>query len=90
MSEDRPPAYLSKASLARELDCAESTVDELVRKGILPPPLKLSGGCVRWCWQDVTVALGALKGTATASDPYMAAVSQHGEQGGKARKEGHR
>jgi predicted DNA-binding transcriptional regulator AlpA len=47
MAEDRPPAYPSKSSLARELDCAESTVDELVRKGILPPPLKLSGGCVR-------------------------------------------
>jgi predicted DNA-binding transcriptional regulator AlpA len=88
MSEDRPPAYPSKASLARELDCAESTVDELVRKGILPPPLRLSGGCVRWCWQDVTAALASLKGTAPASDPYMAAVSQHGEQGGKAASKG--
>src|SRR2546421_238087 len=43
MSDDRPPAYPSKSSLARELDCAESTIDELVRKGILPPPLRLPG-----------------------------------------------
>ena len=80
MSEDRPPAYPSKSSLARELDCAESTVDELVRKGILPKPLRLTGGCVRWCWQEVTIALSSLKGTAEeTSDPYLAAV-QRGEQ----------
>ena len=89
MSDDRPPAYPSKSSLARELDCAESTIDELVRKGILPPPLRLSSGCVRWCWQEVTMALASLKqiGTANAGDPYLAAVSQRGEQqGGKASK----
>ena len=57
MSEERPPAYPSKASLARELDCAESTIDELVRKGILPKPLRLTGGCVRWCWTEVVTAL---------------------------------
>ena len=80
MSEDRPPAYPSKSSLARELDCAESTVDELVRKGILPKPLRLTGGCVRWCWQEVTIALSSLKGTAEeTSDPYLAAV-QRGER----------
>jgi predicted DNA-binding transcriptional regulator AlpA len=79
MSEDRPPAYPSKSSLARELDCAESTVDELVRKGILPKPLRLTGGCVRWCWTEVVTALASLKGTEETSDPYLAAV-QRGEQ----------
>ena len=80
MSEERPPAYPSKASLARELDCAESTVDELVRKGILSKPLRLTGGCVRWCWTEVVTALSSLKGTAEeTSDPYLAAV-QRGEQ----------
>jgi hypothetical protein len=29
----RPPAYPSKAALAAELDCAESTVDDLVKSG---------------------------------------------------------
>jgi predicted DNA-binding transcriptional regulator AlpA len=80
MADERPPAYPSKSSLARELDCAESTIDELVRKGILPKPLRLTGGCVRWCWQEVTIALSSLKGTAEeTSDPYLAAV-QRGEQ----------
>ena len=90
MLDDRPPAYPSKSSLARELDCAESTIDELVRKGVLPPPLRLSGGCVRWCWQDVTMALASLKqdGTANANDPYLAAVAQQrgDQQGGKTSK----
>jgi predicted DNA-binding transcriptional regulator AlpA len=80
MSDDRPPAYPSKSSLARELDCAESTIDELVRKGILPKPLRLTGGCVRWCWQEVTIALSSLRGSAKeTSDPYLAAV-QRGER----------
>jgi predicted DNA-binding transcriptional regulator AlpA len=53
----RPPAYLSRASLARELDCSESTVDEMVRRGVIPPAMRLSSGCVRWRWADVDMAL---------------------------------
>jgi predicted DNA-binding transcriptional regulator AlpA len=68
-----PPAYLSRSTLARELDCAESTVDELVKRGTLPKPFRLSGGCVRWRWADVEVAIGSLKeaGAAGESDPYL-------------------
>ena len=39
------------------MDCAESTVDEMVKRGVLPKPLRLSSGCVRWCWNDVVIAL---------------------------------
>ena len=42
----RPPSYMSCASLARELDCSESTVHELVRRGVLPKPLPLTNGTV--------------------------------------------
>jgi predicted DNA-binding transcriptional regulator AlpA len=79
MSEERPPAYPSKSSLARELDCAESTIDELVRKGILPKPLRLTGGCVRWSWNDVTVALASLK-EGSSGDPYIAGVAKLGDE----------
>jgi predicted DNA-binding transcriptional regulator AlpA len=69
---DRPPSYVSRKTLAHELDCAESTVDELVRRGILPKPVHLSSGCVRWCWDDVTAALAPLKsGSITEIDPYL-------------------
>jgi hypothetical protein len=71
----RPPSYLSCASLARELDVAESTVRDLVNRGILPPPLAL-GGRARWCWADVVTALNSLKPGASAAetDPYLEGV----------------
>ena len=56
-----PAPYPSRRSLAQALDMAESTVDEMVRRGVLPPPIKLSTGCVRWCWADVETALASLK-----------------------------
>lgn len=55
------PAYVSKGRLASELDMAESTVDEMVKRGTLPASIKLSTGCVRWCWADVVLAIGSLK-----------------------------
>ena len=76
--DNRPPAYPSKASLARELDCAESTVDELVRKGVLPPPVRLSVGCVRWSWEEVVTAIRSLRGAAGRGDPYMAGIGKIG------------
>jgi predicted DNA-binding transcriptional regulator AlpA len=76
MTEDRPPSYLSKSTLARELDCAESTVDELVKRGVLPKPFRLSNGCVRWRWADVETAIASLKeGLSDCKpDPFLAGV----------------
>ncbi|MBP1859791.1 helix-turn-helix transcriptional regulator [Rhizobium herbae] len=69
----RPPTYLSCASLARELDMSETTVRDFVEKGILPRPIKMSGGVVRWRWGDVQSALGgvAAAGATNTDDPYM-------------------
>lgn len=73
MPPDRPPSYVSRSTLAHELDVSESTVDEMVRRGVLPKPLRLSSGCVRWCWQDVQAALVTLKDGAetSVSDPFL-------------------
>jgi predicted DNA-binding transcriptional regulator AlpA len=74
-SADRPPAYLSIASLARELDLhSETTVREMVARGILPKPVKLTNGTVRWRWADVDAALAALaaaEGALAGADPFM-------------------
>lgn len=72
----RPPSYVSVRSLARELDVSETTVSEMVRRGVLPPPLRLSSGCVRWCWADVERALGALSGGRFPADedPFLRGV----------------
>lgn len=69
----RPASYLSCASLARELEVSESHVRDLVRRGLLPPPLKISAGVWRWRWSDVHAFLGgkASAPTADAEDPYM-------------------
>lgn len=48
----RPPSYVSKSTLAAELDMSESTIDSYVQRGILPKPCK-RGGSVRWRWADV-------------------------------------
>lgn len=71
---DRPPSFLSRASLAAELDCSESTVDEWVRRGILPKPLKFDTGAVRWSWKSVEMALAGLAGTVEHADPFSAGI----------------
>ena len=73
---DRPPSFMSCATLARELDVSESTVHEMVRRGVLPQPVKLSTGCVRWSWSDVQRALGSIAPASVSSDvdPYIMGV----------------
>lgn len=72
----RPPAFLSCESLARELEISETTVYEMVRRGVLPSPIKMSPGCVRWCWAEVEAALRSLGGNPAkaANDPFLAGV----------------
>ena len=69
---DRPPSYVSKATLAAELDMSESTVDSYVQRGLLPQPVK-RGGSVRWCWAEVDANLRGA--TAGEADPYMERVT---------------
>lgn len=74
---ERPSAFLGRAALAAELDIAESTVDEMMRRGVLPQPYELSGGCVRWKWIEVEEALACRKrgGNNPPADPFLAGAS---------------
>lgn len=68
------PAYISIASLARELEISQSQVYSLVKAGILPKPIKLTSGCVRWSWASVQAAMASLEGGSLPSedaDPFM-------------------
>ena len=67
----RPPSFMSRKELAWELSISESTVDELVRRGVIPRGAKLTPGCVRWSWAAVETALASLAGTTDDSDPFM-------------------
>lgn len=71
----RPPSFPSVATLALELDVSERTIHEMVRRGVLPQPLRFSAGTVRWCWADVEQALRSLSSSALAEeDPFMKGV----------------
>jgi predicted DNA-binding transcriptional regulator AlpA len=68
---------MSRATLALHLDIAESTVDDFVQRGILPRPIKLSPGCVRWSWDAVRTAVGSLADTGSckaSDDPFLSGV----------------
>jgi len=71
ITDIRPPSFVSKATLAAELDMSESTVDSYVQRGLLPPPIR-RGGSVRWCWAEVEADL---RGQSTSDDdPFMVGV----------------
>jgi len=62
---------MSRKELAWELSISESTVDEFVRRGVIPAPTRLTDGCVRWYWPAVEAALAIVGGAGNDSDPYM-------------------
>lgn len=68
---ERPPSYVSKATLAAELDMSESTVDSYVQRGLLPKPIR-RGGSVRWCWAEVDADLR--QQAAGGDDHFMAGL----------------
>lgn len=54
-----PASYLTRRALAAELMISESAVDDYVRRGLLPPPIRISPSCVRWRWATVDAILRA-------------------------------
>lgn len=69
VSGDRPPSYMSKATLAAELDISETTVDSWVERGVIPPPIRC-GVSPRWCWAQVDASLRV--SNMAEADPFMA------------------
>lgn len=77
LTPERAPAYVSRQRLADLLDVSETQVDALVQRGVIPRPIKLSPGCVRWRWETVDMALASLGGIASdTADPYLHCVSR--------------
>jgi predicted DNA-binding transcriptional regulator AlpA len=52
--------YLSRASLAQALQISESSVDEFVRRGVLPKPERKHRGELVWNWGEVDRRLQSL------------------------------
>lgn len=70
---DRPPSFMSRATLAAELDVPETKIDVMVQKGIIPKPIPLVEGVERFDW-IITRSAISLKGggAALTEDPYLA------------------
>jgi predicted DNA-binding transcriptional regulator AlpA len=47
-----PPEYVSADTAAYLLDCSRSTLDDYLRRGLLPKPLEV-GTMPRWRWRDL-------------------------------------
>jgi hypothetical protein len=63
---EQPPPYVSRIELARELSISENSVEEMVRRGVLPTPTKQSLGGPRWSWRAVEIALALFDPAPTA------------------------
>jgi predicted DNA-binding transcriptional regulator AlpA len=74
---------MSAETLAYRLDCSRSTVDDYVRRGLLPTP-RIIGNLHRWCWSEVEVWIarhGAVRDQlashhADEDDPYSLGVKR--------------
>ena len=68
------PDYVSAETLAYRLDCSERTVQDYVKTGLLPHPIKI-GNLVRWYWPDVESYISAMNGAGHAKrDDATAAI----------------
>jgi len=52
VSDQFTPPWLDKAMLCRSICASDTTVDNWVAQGILPPPRK-RGGKLMWKWSEV-------------------------------------
>lgn len=78
------PDYCSRETLAARLDVAPSYIDQLVKRGLLPPPTLMLGEAPRWRWAEVEkymhgVADGA-ESHADQQDPYLAGIKRAAPQ----------
>lgn len=48
-----PPLMLDREHAARALSIGDSTLEDLVRKGDLPPPRRISKGRTGWLWREL-------------------------------------
>jgi predicted DNA-binding transcriptional regulator AlpA len=72
------PDYVSVQTLAYRLDCSRSTIDDYVRRGLLPRPIRV-GRMQRWRWRDIETWIAQAEGQGRdkeEDDPYMRGVDR--------------
>ena len=61
--------YISRAELAGRLSISENSIDEMVRRGVLPGPTKQSSRGPRWSWRAVETTLAVFLKPGRESSP---------------------
>lgn len=71
------PDYCKKETLAKRLNLAVGAVDQLVQRGLLPPPIVV-GEAKLWRWEDVDAWLRQQHADAgmPVEDPYLSGVAR--------------
>lgn len=71
------PDYCKKETLAKRLNLAVGAVDQLVQRGLLPPPIVV-GDAKLWRWADVDAWLSQQQNErlVAVEDPYLSGVSR--------------
>ena len=54
--------YLRVSNVAKKLDVSKATIYRFVRKGLLPPPIKLSTGTSVWPVSDINAFIEKMRG----------------------------
>lgn len=81
------PDYCKRETLAKRLNIAAGAVDQLVKRGLLPQPIKV-GEALLWRWESVDSFLQHSQSESTlmdATDPYLAGAL-HCREAAPARK----
>lgn len=64
------PDYMSRETLAKRLDLPVGAIDQYVKRGLLPRPIKV-GDALRFAWRDVDSFLRNGKTDGDSDDPYI-------------------
>jgi hypothetical protein len=86
MKDDRWPDYCKKATLARRLDLPVGAIDQMVKRGLLPPPVSVDDAML-WRWETVDSFLKEGKTSGDSDDPYILGA-QRAAQAAAARRPG--
>jgi predicted DNA-binding transcriptional regulator AlpA len=72
------PQYMTRETLARQLQIEPGAVDQYVKRGILPPAVAV-GDALRWRWETVDSWLQGRQSVEATNDPYIAGANRAAE-----------
>lgn len=75
------PRYLTAAEVCQYLSCSRSQLDNLVKAGRLPQPIRLTGRMIRWDREAIDAAMTGRRNRASADDAVARIVDEQASAG---------